>query len=224
MPDRSASRWVLVTGGSGGIGSALCRQLALRGIRPVVGYCHRAEVATKLAIELEGEALCVDLADADSLHVAAAHLADRNLIGVVLNGSLPPSICRWTDATAEIIGEHWRTAVLGNHVLLSALIATCFQPRHSGTVVGVLSEAPGGKGRAMAEVMPYAIAKAGLQALLDTLAAEFLWLKVGYVRPSFTDTAMLHVFKPRMVDILRAQGRVSSPQDVAATIMAELSL
>src|SRR5579884_2127145 len=55
-------RTVLVTGGTGGIGSAVARHYAAHGARVAVGYAHRAEEAEKLAAELGadgGQALAV---------------------------------------------------------------------------------------------------------------------------------------------------------------------
>jgi 3-oxoacyl-[acyl-carrier protein] reductase len=45
-------RVALVTGGSGGIGTALCRRLAAEGAAVAVHYRDRVEIATRIAAEI----------------------------------------------------------------------------------------------------------------------------------------------------------------------------
>ena len=51
----------LVTGGSGGIGSAICRALAEDGWTVYVGYASAEETARALAAEIGGEAVRADI-------------------------------------------------------------------------------------------------------------------------------------------------------------------
>ena len=64
----------LVTGASGGIGSAVARELAAEGVRVALHYHRNREAAEALAEELGGVALAADLreeAEADALVPAA---------------------------------------------------------------------------------------------------------------------------------------------------------
>ncbi|HWX74493.1 MAG TPA: SDR family NAD(P)-dependent oxidoreductase, partial [Solirubrobacteraceae bacterium] len=74
-----AGRLALVTGGSGGIGAAICRALAAAGAQVAVGYGRSAEPAQALAAELGGgaQAFGADLADpaAPALLVSAVEEA-----------------------------------------------------------------------------------------------------------------------------------------------------
>ena len=49
------NRNVLVTGGSRGIGKAICKAFAQEGANVVIGYTNSMEPAEKLAFELEQE-------------------------------------------------------------------------------------------------------------------------------------------------------------------------
>ena len=62
----------LVTGGAGGIGEAICRQLAADGYFVYINYAHSKEKAEKLADELYSEAICFDVSDKEA--VRSAHM------------------------------------------------------------------------------------------------------------------------------------------------------
>ena len=53
----------LVTGGCGGIGEAVCRQLAADGYFVCVNYAHSKDKAEKIAADIHGEAVCFDVSD-----------------------------------------------------------------------------------------------------------------------------------------------------------------
>ena len=58
---------VLVTGGSRGLGEAVCRRFAAEGCRVIVNYAHGREAAEKVAAEIGGEARGCDIADERSV-------------------------------------------------------------------------------------------------------------------------------------------------------------
>src|ERR1019366_4850607 len=69
----------LVTGGAGGLGSAICTKLASDGMRVVVGYHHSADAAQHLVTTLKGDghsarpAPVTDTAALTALAAAIAH-------------------------------------------------------------------------------------------------------------------------------------------------------
>lgn len=83
---------VLVIGGSGGLGSAICRALAADWGRVAVGYRSGKDKAEAVAAGLGGKgiALCCDLSDNASIAdaVADANSSDMPLKGIVFSGGV----------------------------------------------------------------------------------------------------------------------------------------
>ena len=57
----------LVTGGSGGIGAAVCETLANEGYYVYIGYSSSREKAEILAEKIGGEPLKIDVSDTESI-------------------------------------------------------------------------------------------------------------------------------------------------------------
>ena len=68
----------VVTGGSGGIGSAICRALAENGYYVYVGYASSAEKAELLAAEIGGEPLKLDVSCAESTYSTEEYPRHQN--------------------------------------------------------------------------------------------------------------------------------------------------
>lgn len=174
MSNDTAERWLLVSGGSGGIGAATCAAFARRGYKPVVGYCRNEAAASEVAALHGGRPLRLDLSDAVSIEQAARQLeALPRLHGVVLAGAPPLRLDSFSKITAEDMTEQWQVGVLGPQRLLAELLRRCFRPHKSGVVVGVLSAAMGDERAPAAPGMgAYVIAKYGLAGVLAQHAAR----------------------------------------------------
>src|SRR3989337_987864 len=88
-----SGKGVLVTGGAGGIGSAVVRAFAAEGARVAVHYRSSGEAAVRLPPQVGGLALAADLtveAEADAL-VPAAVAALGRLDVAVANAGVWPS-------------------------------------------------------------------------------------------------------------------------------------
>jgi NAD(P)-dependent dehydrogenase (short-subunit alcohol dehydrogenase family) len=213
-----------VSGGSGGIGSAVCDRLALRGLTPVVGYCRNREAAERVAMRTGGTALALDLTSTSSIASVCDELAAResNLAGFVLAGSPPPTIGPFGKITAEDMTRQWQVNVMGPQLLLAGLVRRCFRRTRSGSVVGVLTRAMGtGIGTAASDMGAYVIAKYGLAGVLAALAADYTWLRVRSVSPGYTETPMLSVFDNRFLALQRERQPFQTPDEVARQIVEE---
>lgn len=213
---------VLVTGGSGGIGAAVCAVLAARGHHPIVGYASNETGACTVAAACGGMPLHLNLANARSIDSALDTLAQADttpVAGVVLAAAAPPRLSRIGQIDDAELAGHLQIAAIGTRHLLAGLLARFFRPRRHGTVVAVLSQAMGGEdGRATASMGAYVIAKYAQQGVLAALVADYPWLGVGAVRPGFVDTGMLQAFDARFIQSVRERGGICAPAAVAAEI------
>lgn len=220
--------YVLVTGGAGGIGSALCRLLPDFGMTPIIGFYRNENEAHLLARECGGLAVKIDLSDDDSIASAIVTLesfidSTGFIEAVVLGASPAPDLVPFTSITAEILANQFRVNVVGSQLLLSGLIKQFFRKNKAGAVIGILTQALGSDAHPPATGMgAYVIAKSALRCMLLVCAAEYSWLKVRTISPSFTETKMLDVFDSRYLELIEAQYPFSSPQEVALLIIKEI--
>lgn len=213
----------LVSGGSGGIGAAVCDQLAARGYVPVVGYHRNAAAADSVATRTGGLALALDLSAEASILAAAERLETLpRLAGVVLAGSPPLALTPFGKITADDMLAQWQVNVMGPQRLVAELVRRCFRKHKQGAVVGVLTQAMGagdtGIDGASSGMGAYVIAKHGLTGVLAMAAADYPWLRVRAVKPGYTETRMLEAFDERFLAMQRDKAPFSTPEAVAASI------
>ena len=77
MCEEFQGKTVLVTGGSRGLGEALCRRFAAAGCRVIVNYAHGKEAAQAVAEAVGGEAVQCDISDEQAAE--AVHILNRLL-------------------------------------------------------------------------------------------------------------------------------------------------
>lgn len=216
----------LVSGGSGDIGAATCEALAAAGYRPIVGYHRAAAAAQTVAERTGGLVLALDLASDASIDQAVTQLAsaEGRLAGAVLAGSPPLALAPFGKILPADLQTQWQVNVLGPQRLLAGLVRQCWRPHKDGVVIGVLSRAMGdASGGTASGLGAYVIAKYGMAGLLAVLAADYPWLRVGSVRPGYTETRMLSAFDERFLAQQREKTPFQTPQEVAALILTEVN-
>lgn len=182
-------RIAFVTGGAGGIGSAVCAALAADGRLVVVADLAR-EPAEALATRIGGIGVQLDVSDPASVARAVAETVDRvgpPMIVVNVAGwdELKPFLDTDEEFTRRVLEINLVGPIRVLRATLPAMVAEGW-----GRVVNVASDA-GRVGSSLESV--YSGAKGGLIALTKTIAREFArhGITANSVCPGPTDTPLL---------------------------------
>jgi len=217
-----ALRRALVTGGSGDLGGAICRQLASDGLHVIVhanGNLARAEavVAQIVASGGSAEAVAFDVADGDATRAAIESLLATGPIQVVVNNAGIHD-----DAPLAGMGEaQWKRVIdvslHGFFHVTQPLLLPMARTRW-GRVVSVSSVAAvlGNRGQAN-----YAAAKSALHGATKSLAREMAsrGITANVVAPGVIAGRMSDAtFAPEMIKQMVPAGRAGTPDEVAAVV------
>ena len=212
----------LVTGGSGAIGAAICRELSARGFHVVVHANQRLTEAEFLAGTLrEGggsaEAVAFDVCDNAATATALAMIVESGPIQVLVNNAgihddvLMPAMDekRWRRVIDVSLNGFYNVT----QPLLMPMIRTRW-----GRIVTITSVAGllGNRGQ-----VNYSAAKAGLHGATKALALEVAsrGITVNAVAPGVIESPMLaKSFPPERIKQLVPLGRAGRPEEVAATV------
>jgi clavulanate-9-aldehyde reducatase len=217
---RCATRRILVTGASSGIGEATARALVAEGAR--VGLlARRGEVLETLADELDGVAVAADVTDAETTRTAVDAAAERlgGLDGVVnAAGLVRPGRVATTDPA------DWATMlevnVLGLLHVTQAAIGH-LRAAGRGDVVNVSSMS--GRRIQTPEMGVYAATKAAVHTLSEGLRRELApdRIRVSVIAPGLVDTPIFEGLEDPVAARLRdAAPRAGlSAQEVAEAIV-----
>jgi 3-oxoacyl-[acyl-carrier protein] reductase len=219
-----AGKRVLVTGASGGIGSACARAFAAEGAEVVVHFHRGKERADELAAELGEPTVVVgaDLTREDEVEgmFAAAGKLDvcAAVAGVWPAGDLPV----W-----ELPLERWR-ATLDANLTATFLTARGFLRQLEGDgaliLVGSTAGIVGEAGHADYAAAKSAILGGLLLSLKNEVVRKTASARVNAVAPGWTESAMTrgHLSEEQVRRISRTMAlrKVAQPEDVANQVVA----
>ena len=222
---------VVVTGGGGGIGNAVCAGFAAEGAAvAVLDRAGDAAAATAGSItDRDGRAIPIecDITDRGSVDAAVELVtAELGPIDVLVNNAgwdlFVPFLQTAPDDWLRLIDINLVGALHMHHAVLPAMVE-----RGSGRVVNVASDAArvGSSGEAV-----YAACKAGLVAFSKTLAREHARHGVTFnvVCPGPTDTALLATVTDASANPEKLReafrraipmGRLGQPDDLVGAIL-----
>jgi 3-oxoacyl-[acyl-carrier protein] reductase len=209
----------LVTGGSGGIGAAICRRLAADGCHVVVHANRGLDKAQRLVEVLvaEGrsaEVAVFDVTDREATAQALARLLDAGPIQVLVNNA---GIHEDT-VFPGMSGPQWDRVIdvsLNGFFNVTQPLTMPMMRTRWGRIINISSVAAlaGNRGQ-----VNYAAAKGALHAAGKSLALELAsrGVTVNTVAPGIIDTDMIEgSFSPDTIKKLVPMQRAGRPQEVA---------
>ncbi len=218
-----AGKTALVTGASGGIGSAIARALAARGARVALSGT-RADALAAVAADCGGDAVVLpcnlgDTAAVDALVPAALEALGGQLDIVVANAGITRDNLAMRMKDAE-----WDEVIRINLEATFRLYRAAARPmmkQRSGRLIAITSVVgvTGNPGQAN-----YAASKAGLIGLSKALAQELAsrGITVNCVAPGFIVSAMTDALPDAQKAALTARipaGRLGEGADIAAAVV-----
>ena len=223
MPDRELEGQVaLVTGGSRGIGAAVCAELARAGAEVVVNYTTNAEAAEGVCAAIGGSAHAVR-GDVSTMEGATGLVeqveADVGPIAILVNNA---GITR-DNLIMKLAEDDWRSVIdtnLGGAFFTCRAVARPMLKRRAGSIVN-MSSVVGVHGNA--GQTNYAASKAGLIGLTKSLAKELggRGIRVNAVAPGYISTELTDALpEPAREAILKSTplGRLGTTDDVARAV------
>ncbi len=222
----SNSPVAVVVGGSGGIGSAICRRLAADGHRVVVGYVSGQERADTLVAELGADHLALQIiaTDPGSLEAARSKVEDEfGRVDVLVNcaGVTRPVAHDDLDSLDDelidrIFSVNWRGPFAAIRSFRSLLEAT------SDPVVVNISSIAGVTG--LGSNVAYCASKAAVDSLTRSLGRALApTIRVVSVSPGWVEGEYAASMPPGFVDGQRDATplkRLASPENVAGAVSA----
>lgn len=224
-----SGKGVLVTGGAGGIGTAVVRAFAAEGARVAVHYRSQAEAAQRLAADVSGIALGADLtveSEADALIPAAASALGRLDVVVANAGMWPPEdLPVW-----ELPLERWEATMRAN-LTVTFLTARAFLKHAAltktgslvmiGSTAGVFGEA----GHSDYAAAKGAMVSGFLLSLKNEASRIGNGVRVNVVAPGWTVTPMIGTKGLDAAHVARVTAtmplkKLGMPDDVAAQVVA----
>lgn len=217
-------KFALVTGGSRGIGKAVCIRLASMGYHVLINYrSNEAEALQTLALVkekgVEGEIIRFDVADKEQIITTLGGWMEANpdkTIEVLVNnaGIRDDGLMMWMK------DEQWNRVIdtsLGGFFYVTRLVVNSMLMKKYGRIINIVSLS-GLKG--MAGQTNYSAAKAGVIGATKALAQEIArkGITVNAVAPGFIKTDMTSDLNENELKAMIPVKRFGTPEEVASTV------
>jgi 3-oxoacyl-[acyl-carrier protein] reductase len=222
MTTEHTQQVAIVTGGSGGIGRAVCTELARTGCHLVINFMRNRDGAEQTLAQVvaaggSGEISQFDVRDREAAEARVQEIGDRlgsidiliNNAGTIADGlfmMMPP--------------ENWHrvieTSLHGFYNMTRPVLERMVRQRR-GSIVSISSAASLMPNRGQAN---YAAAKAGLNAASKTVAMEVarLGIRVNVVAPGLIETDMIEKAPKEYIKGLIPMARIGQPHEVAGVV------
>ena len=217
-------KYALITGGSGGIGKAICLKLSQMGYPVIIHYNKNVSAAKALKIEIEekgdkAELIRFDVTNSDKVTTALENWKSNHeddYIAVLVNnaGTSKDELMVWMekDTWTSIIDTNLNSFYYVTSKLLKDMIINKF-----GRIINVVSLS-GQKG--LPGQTNYSAAKAGVIGATKSLAQEIGKKKVtvNAVAPGYIRTEMTQDLDEKELKKIIPLNRFGTPEEVAETV------
>jgi acetoacetyl-CoA reductase/3-oxoacyl-[acyl-carrier protein] reductase len=232
-----AGRVALVTGGTRGIGAAICRTLAAHGASVAAGFSHDHRRAQDFRSELDDGGASVtihqgNISSSDDCRRTVSEVVDHHGRLDILVNNAGITMDR---VVAKMADDDWQEVIavnLSGTFFMSKAALSHMLERGSGRIINISSiiGQTGNIGQAN-----YAASKSGLFGLTMSLAKEAAFalkregrldaygpgITVNAVAPGFIETEMLDTVPEKVLDRIRAEvplNRLGRPEEVARVV------
>lgn len=227
MTGRLHKKVALVTGGSRGIGRAICCALAREGASVLVNYTQNADKAGAVVASINqagGDAIALqaDIASKSSVQAMVADAKRRfGSVDILVNNA---GILRWGTTLDVDEGDLDRLISVNvkGMIYCTQAIAPGMIERGYGKIINLSSLA--GLGTAVARSTPYAMTKAAVISLTKRMALELgpNGINVNAIAPGFVETEMLQIEEDesgrarlKALSEKAILNRIGTPDDIA---------
>jgi len=224
----SMPKVAIVTGGAGGIGSAISKRLAAAGFKVIVNYKSNASNADTLCSQIEkaggnAHAVQADVSTSEGAEKLVNAAVQRyGGVGVLVNNAAPRvSPMAFEDMEWEDFQKHIDVQVKGT-VHLCKLVLPLMVANKQGRIINILSQEI--EGSPTPKWSAYALGKSGVSTISRYLAAEYgpMGICVNCVSPGMTDTNMLGDI-PEKTQLMAARQtplrKLAKADDIAGSVV-----
>lgn len=210
----------LVTGGTGGIGEAICQILAESGFFTIVNYLNSEDKARDIADKIHGAAMCFDVSDKNSVKNAIGQIENMyGSVDLLVNNAGISKIELFTCISPQI-SEKILDINLNGTLNCSRAVLPSMINKKSGNIINISSM--WGQCGASCEV-DYSASKAAVIGFTKALAKEVgpSGIRVNCVSPGFIMTDMNKQFTESELNDIKDEiplGLFGTPKHVADAV------
>ncbi|OGQ96193.1 MAG: 3-oxoacyl-ACP reductase [Deltaproteobacteria bacterium RIFOXYD12_FULL_57_12] len=222
MTSENEHKTAIVTGGSKGIGRAICVELARAGCYTVINYLGDKQGAEQTLAMVEGEGgrgeICrFDVRDGQAVEKIVVEIDARlgsidiliNNAGIIADGLF-----------MMMTPEKWQSVIdtsLNGFYNMTRPVLELMVRRRKGAIVSISSASSLMANRGQAN---YAAAKAGLNAASRAVASEVarLGIRVNVVAPGLIETDMIREAPKDHIKTMIPMARIGRPDEVAKVV------
>ena len=209
----------LIIGGNSDIGSELRIDLLKKKVKTLSTYNKRKPNYK--------DSFFLNLENSRSIDLFINKLSKKYklLDGIIIMASHQPTIKSFSKISKSEFDKHLKLNVYGMHRVLYQLIKKFLNKNNGAIIFAVLSKSMGSsKTYALKNFGAYTVGKYSLLGILKLIEAEFRWIKIKTIYPSYVNTKMLKVFDYRFIDLLKKKKKVLEIKKIVKIILKKLKI